>query len=71
MLPVSTSGNAMGGTKTGTSTAIGVLGLWPVADASIEKAARDGGITKVSTVNDKVSNYLYIVTTYKTIVTGD
>lgn len=71
MLPVSASSGTIGGSKIGTATAVGICGLWPIADASIEKAAKNGGITKVSTVDVKVSNYLYIVTTYKTKVTGD
>ena len=71
MLPVSASSGTLGGSKVGTATAIGILGFWPNADASIETAAKNGGITKVSTVNVKVSSYLWIVTTYQTKVIGD
>jgi hypothetical protein len=39
------------------------------ADLSIEKAAKKGGITKVSTVDYKVESK-FIKTTYTTIVTG-
>lgn len=71
MLPVSANSNAVGGSKTGTATAVGILGFYPNRDASIQKAAKNGGISRVSTVNVKVSNYFWIVTTYETSVTGD
>jgi len=45
------------------------LALKPV-DVSIEKAAKNGKITKVSTVDYQVNSGLFS-TTYKTIVTGN
>ncbi|QKJ32452.1 hypothetical protein HQ865_22700 [Mucilaginibacter mali] len=72
MLPVSaTSANIAKAPKSGTSIAIGVLGFWPSPDASIETAAKNGGITAVSTVNVEVSNYLWLVKVYRTKVTGN
>jgi hypothetical protein len=41
------------------------------ADASIQTAAKNGGITKVSTVDLKTSNVLGIIVTYTCIVTGE
>ena len=59
------------GTKVGTSEAFGILGLVNVGNASIQKAARDGGITKISHVDVKTLGVLGIYTQYKTIVYGD
>jgi len=71
MLPVSATSNPVGGSKTGKATATNVLGLWVSPDASIKSAAANGGITKISTVDIKQSNFLWIIRTYQTIVIGD
>jgi hypothetical protein len=72
MLPVSATSNPVGGSKTGTATATNILGLfWVAPDASIETAAANGGIKKVSTVNIKESHFLWIINTYQTTVKGD
>lgn len=39
-------------------------------DASIQAAAKNSGITKISTFDIKVKNMLGIIVTYETIVTG-
>lgn len=41
------------------------------ADASIQSAAKNGGITKIATVDMKVRNILGIYITYECIVTGE
>jgi len=70
-LPVSATSNAIG-PKVGTATATGYLGvLFFNADASIRSAAKNGGITKISTVDIKQTSLLGIIVTYETIVTGD
>lgn len=70
-LPVNATSNPIGN-KVGTATATGFLGvLFFNADASIRTAAKNGGITKISTVDIKQSNILNIVITYETIVTGE
>ncbi len=52
--------------------ATGYLGvLFFDQDASIRTAAKNGGITKISTVDIKPTNVLNIVVTYETIVTGE
>ena len=58
--------------KTGTAELNVVLGIFrPMeADLSIAKAAKNGGITKVATVDYTVESKLF-KTTYKTIVTGE
>lgn len=70
MLPISASGK-VGGTKTGSATATNIFGFWIDADASIATAAKNGGITHVSTVDTKVTNYLWVFRTVETIVVGD
>jgi len=70
-LPVNATSNIVG-SKVGTATASGFFGvLFFGADASIKKAAKAGGITKISTVDLKATNVLGILTNYETIVTGE
>ena len=70
-LPVTATSNPVG-TKVGTSKATGFLGvLFFNADASIRTAAKNGGITKISTVDIKQGTVLGIIVTYQTIVTGE
>ena len=70
-LPAAATSNPVG-KKVGTATATGYLGvLFFGADASIQKAAQNGGITKISTVDIKQTSILGIVVSYETIVTGE
>lgn len=70
-LPVGATSNPVG-SKVGKATATGFLGvLFFNADASIQAAAKNGGITKISTVDLKQTSILYLVVTYETIVTGE
>lgn len=70
-LPVNATSNTIGD-KVGTAKATGFLGvLFFDQDASIQTAAKNGGITKVSTVDIKQGNILGLVVTYETIVTGE
>jgi PBP1b-binding outer membrane lipoprotein LpoB len=70
-LPVAATSNAIG-SKVGTATATGYLGIiFFDADASIRTAAKNGGISKISTVDIKHTNVLNIIVTYQTIVTGE
>jgi len=70
-LPVTATSNPVGN-KVGTAKATGYLGiLFFNADASIRTAARNGGITKISTVDIKQGNVLNLIVTYETIVTGE
>jgi len=69
-LPVAATSNPVG-SKVGTASGTGFLGvLFFGADASIQTAAKNAGITKISTVDLKRSDILGIITTYETIVTG-
>ncbi len=70
-LPVAATSNAVG-SKVGTSKATGYLGiLFFDQDASIRAAAKNGGITKISTVDIKSTSLLNIIVTYETVVTGE
>jgi hypothetical protein len=70
-LPVNATSNSVG-SKVGVAKATGYLGiLFFDQDASIQTAARNGGITKISTVDIKHTSILNLVVTYETIVTGE
>ncbi len=70
-LPVNATSNPVG-KKVGISKATGYLGvLFFDQDASIKEAAKNGGITRISTVDVKKSSVLNIIVTYETIVTGE
>ncbi len=70
-LPVNATGYAVG-SKVGTATATGYLGvLFFNADASIKTAAKNGGITRISSVDLKQTSLLGIIVTYETIVSGE
>jgi len=70
-LPVNATSNTVG-SKVGTAKATGYLGvLFFDQDASIQTAAKNAGITKISTVDIKSTSLLNLVVTYETIVTGE
>ena len=70
-LPVNATSNEVG-SKVGMSKATGYLNILGFdQDASIQKAAKQGGITKISTVDLKQTDLLGIIQTYECIVTGD
>ena len=70
-LPVGATSNSVG-SKVGRAKATGFFGiLFFNADASIQSAAKNGGITKISTVDIKQGNILNLIVTYETIVTGE
>ena len=59
------------GSKTGTAEMMNILGLAATGDASIDLAAKNGGIKRIKTVNYKFYNLLGIVQRTTTIVTGE
>ncbi len=70
-LPVTATSNEVG-SKVGTAEATGFFGwIFIDQDASIQTAAKNGGITEISTVDIKHGNILNIIVTYETIVTGE
>lgn len=69
-LPISVTDRNFQYNKVGRSKAISILGWVASGDASINKACQEGGIGKVSWVNQEVSNILGIYGTYTTVVYG-
>jgi hypothetical protein len=70
-VPVNATSNTVG-SKVGSAQTTSVFGLFfDGGDASIRTAAKKGGISKISTVDFKMTNYLFIVGMYETIVTGE
>lgn len=59
------------GSKTGTSQMVNYVGVVAIGDASIQAAARNGGISKVKTVDVHYDSILGIINTTITKVTGD
>jgi len=60
------------GSKTGKATCAAVLALFASGDASVKKAALNGGITKVMTVDTNTKAYLGgLYWSVTTIVTGE
>lgn len=57
--------------KVGTSECTSILALVAMGDASIEAAAKNGGITKIHSVDWEAKNILGIYGTYRTIVRGE
>ncbi|MBQ1833716.1 MAG: hypothetical protein II114_08105 [Treponema sp.] len=71
--PVCATSNEVG-SKVGTSTAGYLFGFIPIpftGDHSIQRAARESGITKISTVDEKTFNYFGVWVGKQTIVTGE
>ncbi len=70
-MPVAISSNPIGA-KTGSAKADVYLGVFCFGgDASIQSAAKNGGITRVATVDMKMTSLLNLLNTYTTIVTGE
>ncbi len=69
-LPVAATANQRG-PKKGTSTCKSVLTLLAFGDASIEAAAKNGGITNITHVDWSAENILGIYGVYTVTVYGD
>ncbi len=59
------------GSKVGSGSTIGVLGLVSVGDASIQTAANAAGIKKISHVDAKKTSVLGLFAKYQILVYGD
>ena len=60
------------GTKVGKSSGTRYFYVFAFgADWSLQSAAKNGGISKIATVDTKVTNILGIIWTFETIVTGE
>lgn len=58
-------------TKVGSAEATSVLGLVATGDASIDAAAKAGGITKIHHVDEQSTNILGLYAKYKIYVYGE
>jgi len=70
VMPVTATSNPVGA-KVGTAKATIIIGLFFGQDASIQTAAKNGGIKEISTVDVKYTNMLNIIQGVETIVTGN
>ena len=68
--PVSATSNATY-SKVGTASAISILGIVALGDASIHTAMANGGITKIHHVDFESGNILGFYAKYTVIVYGD
>ena len=59
------------GSKMGQACAMAILGLVAWGDASVVTAAKNGGISKVATVDKKLFNILGVYSTHCTVVSGE
>jgi hypothetical protein len=59
------------GSKTGEACATSILGWVTTGDASTVAAAKNGGIKKIATVDNKNTNILGVYATYCSVVTGE
>ncbi|GAB4377321.1 MAG: hypothetical protein Kow0075_05690 [Salibacteraceae bacterium] len=69
-MPVSATSNTVG-SKIGKSGGWCFIGICPNVDASIYTAAKNANITKVSTVDLRTTNYLWVVKKYECLVSGE
>lgn len=69
-VPVSAGAGTIG-SKKGTSTGTTILGIINAGDNSMLAAANDGKISKIATVDEKITNYAGIFIIRTTIVTGE
>ena len=70
-LPVTATSAKTASSKKGYSEAMSVFGLVATGDASIEAAAKQGGITVIHHVDWEVKNILGIIGTYRCNVYGE
>ena len=68
MGPIDTEGSL--GSKKGEACSQSILSLVAQGDSSIAAAAKDGGITKITSVDHHSTNILGIIGTFCTIVYG-
>ena len=68
--PITATANEKG-SKKGDAVCRNILGIVAYGDCSVEAAANDGSISKISTVDVKSFSILGIYSSYTTIVTGE
>ena len=68
--PVAVTSNS-GSSKVGTAQASSILGWVATGDASIQAAAKNAGITKISYIDEEGTSILGFYATYKIYVYGE
>ncbi len=68
--PLAVTGNS-GSSKVGTGEVKSILGIIASGDASIQKAAKEAGITKIHHVDYEAKSLLGITASYKVFVYGE
>lgn len=68
--PITATSNEQG-SKSGEASATSILGIIATGDASVAEAAKNGGISKVKTVDVKSTSILGIYAKYTVVVTGE
>lgn len=63
--------SASGASKEGKATCSNILGLIALGDCSVNKAAQEGSISQIKSVDSKVWSILGLYTTSTTIVKGN
>ncbi len=69
--PALVTGSADKPTKVGRAYARSFFGLYATGDASIETAAKNGGITKIHHVDYETQNILGVIADFTTVVYGN
>jgi len=69
--PVAATNSGVKSTKVGVAKSQSILGLVALGDASIETAARNGGISRISHVDYEARNILGVIGEYTTTVYGE
>lgn len=68
--PVTATSNSIS-TKVGSAEATSILGIVATGDASIDAAAKSGGITKIHHVDEQSTSILGFLAKYKVYVYGE
>jgi hypothetical protein len=69
--PVGVTGSADKPTKVGRAHVRSIFGLYAYGDASIETAAKNGGITKIHHVDHETQSYFGVLADYTVVVYGN
>lgn len=69
--PIGVTGSSDKPTKVGRSSARSFFGLYATGNASIEEAARNGGITKIHHVDHETQIILGVIADFTTVVYGN
>ncbi|MCX7986327.1 MAG: TRL-like family protein [Bacteroidales bacterium] len=68
--PVTATSNSVS-SKVGTASASSFMGIIATGDASIEKASKSAGITKIHHVDEEATSILGFIAKYKVYVYGE